>query len=198
MNRTNIVRVVGTCLCVAGVGSSPLLAQQLRLVPEGDTVRVWARGYGLKKTEATVVGWSGATAQFGRLTIPPDSLVVPFGGITRLDHLQGKDRVRGFARGLGIGGGVGVVLGFVVGRLVVGGCQEFLCELDALGYMAGGMVVGAVVGGGIGVSNPPDRWERVTLPVAAGFPPYRTPIHETFAFKLVSTAVGIAVMVLLN
>ncbi len=198
MIHSNAILSFVTCLCVVGTGSRQLLAQQLPLVPEGDTVRVWARGYGLNKTKATVVGWSSSTAQFGRLTTPGDSLVVPFGSIMRLDRLQGKDRLAGFGRGAAIGFMAGTVLGAVLGRAVVSGCREFLCELDALGYLAGGAAVGAVVGGVTGVQSPPDRWERVPLPVAAGFPEYRTPIHETFAFRLASTVLSIALLAIVK
>lgn len=96
-------------------------SQRVRPVPEGDTVRVWASDFGLKKTKVTV-----------------------------------------------------------------------------LGYMFGGMLPGAGVGAGIGASYPPDRWVRVDLPVQAGFPPYRTPFHETFAFKLLYSGLGIALLAIIN
>ena len=83
--------------------------------------------------------------------------------------------------------------GLLIGNAVVSDCREFLCELDALGYM-----FGAGVGAGVGASYPPDRWVRVDLPVQAGFPPYRTPFHETFAFKLLYSGLGIALLAIIN
>ena len=88
--------------------------------------------------------------------------------------------------------------GLLIGNAVVSDCREFLCELDALGYMFGGMLFGAGVGAGVGASYPPDRWVRVDLPVQAGFPPYRTPFHETFAFKLLYSGLGIALLAIIN
>ncbi len=40
---------------------------------------------------------------------------------------------------------------------------------------------------------PPDRWERVNLPMEAGFPPFR----ETFASRLMTAAVGIALVAII-
>ncbi len=198
MNRSNIVRVVGIYLLLAGVGSSTLVAQQLRLVPEGDTVRVWAREQNLKKTKLSVIGWSDSTAEFGRLTYPGGGVAVPFQSITRLEHLDGKDRFKGLANGAGIGGGAGVVFGLIIGQAAVSGCQEFLCELEAFSYAGVGMLVGGVLGAVVGVENPPDRWKRVDLPVSAGFPEYRKPFHETFAFHVVSAVLGVAIVAALN
>lgn len=173
-------------------------SQRFSPVPEGDTVRVWARDFGLKKTKVTVLGWADSTVLFESLRRPPDSLTIPFGGVTRLDVLRGKNKGRGIFRGAGIGGGIGVLAGFLIGTAAVSGCTEFLCELDALGYMFGGMLLGAGVGAGVGASYPPDRWVRVDLPVQAGFPPYRTPFHQTFVFRLLSAGVGIALMAIIN
>lgn len=54
---------------------------------------------------------------------------------------------------------------------------------------------------GLGVSIPfpilPDRWERVDLPMEAGFPPYRKPYRETFAFRLITAAVEIALVAII-
>ena len=173
-------------------------SQRVRPVPEGDTVRVWAPDFGLKKTKVTVLGWADSTVLFEGLRLPPDSLTIPFGGVTRLDVLRGKNKVRGILRGAAIGGGIGVLAGLLIGNAAVSNCTEYLCELDALGYMAGGMLLGVGVGAGVGASYPPDRWVHVDLPVQAGFPPYRTPFHETLVFKLLSAGVGIALAAMIN
>ena len=88
--------------------------------------------------------------------------------------------------------------GFLIGTVAVSDCSEFLCELDALGYVFGGMLLGAGVGAGIGALYPLGRWVRVDLPVQAGFPPYRTPFHETFVFRLLSVGLGIALAAIIN
>ena len=173
--------------------------QRVRPVPEGDTVRVWARDFGLNKTKVTVLGWADSTVQFERLRLPPDSLTIPFGGVTRLDVLRGKNKALGIRRGATIGGGIGVLAGLLIGSAAgVSDCTEFLCGLDALNYVFGGMLLGAGVGAGVGASYPPDRWVRVNLPVQAGFPPYRTPFHETFVFRLLSWGVSIALVAIIN
>ena len=173
-------------------------SQRVRPVPEGDTVRVWARHFGLKKTKVTVLGWADSTVLFERLRLPPDSLTIPFGGVTRLDVLRGKNKGLGILRGAYYGGAIGMLAGLLIGSAAVSDCTEFLCGLDALNYMFGGMLLGAGVGAGVGASYPPDRWVRVDLPVHAGFPPYRTPFHETFVFSLLSAGVGIALAAIIN
>lgn len=173
-------------------------SQRVRPVPEGDTVRVWARGFGLKKTRVTVLGWADSTVLFESLRLPTDSLTIPFGSVTRLDVLRGKSKGLGIRRGFGIGGAIGMLSGLLIGTAAVSDCSEFLCELDALGYLFGGMLLGAGVGAGIGASYPLDRWVRVDLPVQAGFPPYRTPFHETFAFKLLYTGLSITLLAIIN
>ena len=174
-------------------------SQRVRPVPEGDTVRVWAPDFGLKKTKVTVLGWADSTVLFEGLRLPPDSLTIPFGGVTRLDVLRGKkSKGLGILRGAGIGGGIGVLAGLLIGEVAVSGCTEAFCELDALNYMFGWMLLGAGVGAGVGASYPPDRWVRVDLPVQAGFPSYRTPFHETFVFKLLSTGLSIALLAIIN
>ncbi len=120
--------------------------QRVRPVPEGDTVRVWARNFGLKKTNVTVLGWANSTVLFQGLHRPPDSLTIPFGGVTRLDVLRGKNKGLGILRGAAIGASIGMLAGILIGNAAVSDCTEFLCGLDALNYMFGGMLLGAGVG----------------------------------------------------
>ena len=109
-----------------------------------------------------------------------------------------KNKPRGILGGAGIGATIGMLGGFLIGTVAVSDCSEFLCELDALGYVFGGMLLGAGVGAGIGALYPLGRWVRVDLPVQAGFPPYRTPFHETFVFRLLSVGLGIALAAIIN
>ena len=175
-------------------------SQRVRPVPEGDTVRVWAPHFGLKKTKVTVLGWADSTVLFEGLRLPPDRLTIPFGGVTRLDVLRGKkSKGLGILRGAALGAGIGDVAGILIGIAAVSGCTEAFCKLDVLYYAAGGMLFGAAVGAAVGSAYPPDRWVRVDLPVEAGFPPYRTPFHETFAFKLLwVVGTSIAMVVIIN
>jgi len=44
----------------------------------------------------------------------------------------------------------------------------------------------------------PNNASQHLLPVQAGFPPYRTPFHETFVFGLLSVGLGIALAAIIN
>lgn len=189
---------LATVACAVGIVSPGLSAQQVRLVAAGDTVRVWAPDFGLKKTKSTVLGWSDSTVLVVRLRPPPDSVTIPFGGLYRLDLLRGKSRSRGLATGAGIGVVGGLLVGALVGQAAVSDCTEFLCGLDGLNYAFGGALIGAGIGAAVGAAHPPDRWERVELPTEAGFPPYRKPFHKTVAFSLIAVALGVAVALIAN
>lgn len=184
-------------VCTAATPSSALTAQEGHPVPAGATVRVWARDYGLNKTRATVLGWSDTTGSFTKVAASGDSVVVPFRGITRIDQLQGKNTVLGFFRGAAIGGAFGMLVGGAAGESKVQGCSEFLCELEALDYMAAGLAIGAVGGGILGGAIPPDRWGRVSLPTSAGFPGNEKPFHDALAFQLLSAGSLLLVTALL-
>ncbi len=164
--------------------SVPMCAQQVQPVPVGDTVRVWAPRDNVKRVKATILPWEESTAKLLRLSVPTDSLDLPFSNITRLEVLRGRNTGRGILVGFGVGGTVGMLTGALIGAGAVSGCTGWFCEFDAFGYAAGGMLIGGVLGAVIGGANPPDRWTRVELPTWAGFPQYRKPFYETVAFKL--------------
>ena len=179
--------------------ASPLLAQGSIPVPEapvGSRVRVWTLYENLG--EARVLEWGDSTLVLAPADAEADSLTVPFREISKLQVSWGRDMRRGIARGALFGSGAGIAIGLLVGAAAVNNCSELFCELDALGYMAGGMVIGGVIGGAVGATNPPERWVRVELPVEAGFPPYRKPFHETMGFRIASTVVGILISVAIN
>ena len=171
--------------------SAPVKAQMTLLVPEGADVRVWAPTFGLRKARGSVLDWRQSALLFDRQSEGVADTVA-FGGIKRLDIYLGK-RSAGYGalRGAAWGMVVGWVLGALAGEAATSGCQEFLCGLDVLGYWAGGMVVGAAVGAGVGASQPPEHWERVDLPVSAGFPPYREPFYKSTAFRVGSMVVSL-------
>lgn len=165
------------------MGSRPLWSQ-VQAVPVGDTVRVWAPDEDVKGAKATVLPWIQRTATFASLSAPTERMEFPFGTVTRLEVLRGRDTGRGIVTGFAAGGTLGLLLGAVIGNAAVSGCRELLCELDALGYAVGGLLIGGVVGAAVGAANPPDRWTRVDLPTSAGFPEYRKPFHQTTVFKI--------------
>ncbi len=180
------------------VCASGLDAQQMQGVSVGDTVRFWAPGIRINARTATVLPWEGTTAWFAAMGRQPDTLDVPFIRLTRLEVYEGKNHLQGALRGGAIGGGVGMLLGLIIGELAVSGCTEFLCELDAIGYMGGGLLIGTVTGITIGAASPPDRWRRVDLPVEAGFPPSTRPWHKSTGWVVFSTVLGLLVTVAIN
>ncbi len=160
-------------------------------VPMGSEVRVWAPEMGFERETGRILAWRESTLWFQPAGAPGDTLRFPFGGVTRIDwHRGNRSAGMGALKGAAIGGGVGMLLGMVIGQAAVSGCQEFLCGLDALNYWGAGWLIGAALGAGVGSANPPERWDRVQLPLEAGFPPRHTPWHQTWAFRLGSLAVS--------
>ncbi len=151
------------------VGCAPASAQSLPPLPDSSSIRIWAPSADLKSERATFLEWRASSlgaihAESG------DSLDLAFPSITRVDLLQGKNVGMGVLMGASIGATVGGLVGLLVGNSAVSGCSGFLCELDALNYMAVGMGIGAVPGIAIGAAAPPDRWVRQSLPPEMGFP----------------------------
>lgn len=197
------MRTIVMALVLAGASVSagvrhPLVGQEMPPVPGGSRVRVWAPDLGVRRERAAVLTWHDSTVSFRPEASGGDTVLVPFRALRRLDVYVGKDRLRGGMVGAAIGGTVGMLVGTVIGNGAVQGCQEWLCELEALNYMAGGMAIGMALGVPVGVSAAPDKWARVDLPVAAGFPPYRPPVHETLAFRVVAAAAALVVTSLIQ
>lgn len=161
-----------------------LVAQELPRFRAGDTLRLRAPEMRLRNTRVTFAGWQDSTLSVR--TVRGDSTItVPFPLVARLDRYAGKNRLNGALRGAAILGTVGMLAGAVAGRSAVAGCREFLCEMEAFKYAAAGMFVGVAVGAPVGATAmAPDRWHRVELPVALGFPDYRKPFVETAAFRI--------------
>lgn len=164
------------------------MAQQLPEFQVGDTLRVRAPRERLPKTPGTFVAWADSALVL-RTTRPDSVVAVPFSAVVRLDRYGGKNRLAGALRGAGILGTVGLLTGALIGKAAVSGCGELLCELDALGYAAAGLGIGVLIGVPVGATTlAPDRWRRVELPPALGFPEYGTAFYQTTAFRILLVA----------
>jgi hypothetical protein len=171
------------CVLLCSLAARGARAQQLPTFRLGDTLRIHAPGAALKHARVTFSAWGDSTLRLQRRG--DTTVTVSFSQITRLDRYAGKDRLTGAINGIGIFGTIGMLAGLVIGKSAVSGCQGLFCEFDAFGYMAGGMLAGVAIGAPVGATAlAPDRWRRVELPVELGFPAYRTPVHETIAFRL--------------
>ena len=193
--ETHIIRrllVLGLgALAVMTTGSS---AQTRPLVPVNDTVRVWASALSLKGDDGIITEWRDSTVLFSILGSEGGEIVpAPFPLVTRLDVLRERSTAAGAWRGGTIGGGVGVLLGMLIGTAAVNNCVGSFCELEALSFMGGGMLIGIGFGALIGADNPGKRWERVDLPTAAGFPPTERP---SFVKKLLPYLPSLAMMMI--
>jgi hypothetical protein len=191
-------RLLLACILLPTVSATSAGAQQLPPFAGGDTVRVHAPRVALKHARVTFVAWGDSTLRVGPGR-GDATVAVPFGEVMRLDRYAGKNRFKGAVTGAGIFGTLGLVAGLLIGKGAVSGCQEFLCELDALEYAAAGMLAGVAIGIPVGATAlAPDRWRRVELPVALGFPAYRQPFHETVVFRVLFLAGGTLLSLAIN
>lgn len=177
--------LLSACVLFCSAGAPCASGQHLPTFAVGDTLRVHAPGIGLRRARVSFVAWDSVTLRLRRG--PADTtVVVPFSEVMRLDWHDGKNRLQGALRGAGIFGTIGMLAGLWMGKSAVAGCREFLCEMDAFGYLAAGMLAGVAIGLPVGASAlAPDRWRRMELPVALGFPAYRQPFHETVTFRVI-------------
>jgi len=160
------LRIAAVAFFVTG---GPATAQSLPQLPDSSSIRIWAPSVDLKSDKATFLAWQTSSLRAVHEE-GGDTLELAFPSITRLDLLQGKNVGLGVLRGAAVGATLGGLIGLLVGNNEVSGCTGFLCELDALQYMAVGMGIGAIPGGAIGAAAPPDRWVRQSLPEEMGFP----------------------------
>jgi len=136
------------------------MAQVLPVTP-GARVRMSVPGYDITGRTGTLVRVTpdSLTIDF-RGSAPP--VTVPLDAVSHLDMSTGKRRQAGFWRGAGIG--------FLVTGAIVGGTwlsSRDSCTGDCtLGYAiygGSGIVLGTILGGVIGLTRAPDRWEAVPL-----------------------------------
>jgi len=140
-------------------------------------------------------GWQDASGVEVREATSGPTTSVAFGSVRRLDVLRGKDPRKGLGMGALIGSGVGAVLGLLTGVVVKSSecSDEISCEMEPFLYMGGGYLIGAVIGGGIGLAASPDRWVRVDMPSMGFASEPRTPFYLNKWFVFAVTTVGLTV-----
>jgi hypothetical protein len=143
--------------CIGATAQTPTL-------PPGARVRVTAPAYGSARQVGTVLALRGDTLVL-QTAANPDTLLLPWSGVTGLEVSRGRRRqVReGIGFGFLAGAAFGMLIGLADGDDPPDSFIAFSAGEKALfaGAVLGG--IGAVVGGVLGAASPTDRWERVPL-----------------------------------
>ena len=163
-------RVLHTIVAIAWCSAMAIAradAQLLVALQPGARVRVQASGVVAGGLEATVVARVRDTVTLTTSRGTP--IAVPLAAITTAEVSRGGSHrdgaVKGLARGAGVGLAVGL-LGAIVDDARSDECGAEPCEnnLTPGEVVAGGFMIGAVLGAGIGAIVGAERWERLTIP----------------------------------
>jgi hypothetical protein len=157
---------IAWCFATATSRAEAQLAPLVELQP-GSRVRVQAPAVLAGPLEATVVARARDTVTL--TTARGAAIPIPLAAITTAEVSRGRSRRDGAVRGLAWGAGAGLVVGLpsaVVydARSVECGAEPCNNDLSPGEVVAGGLLTGAVLGGGIGAIMGGERWERLTVP----------------------------------
>lgn len=166
------VALIAPAASLIVIPSRTLDAQQMTTPVVGDRVRIKADARTL--AGGSTIGTLVSTSE-DSVVIDADGglLYIPAASVRRLDVSRGRrNRGTGLLRGAGGGLLIGGVAGAVIGAATYEECrsEEFLgCLLSptspAESAMWGGFVVGvvgAVIGGVVGLASPGERWQRTS------------------------------------
>ncbi|HJU69281.1 MAG TPA: hypothetical protein VJ650_13655 [Gemmatimonadaceae bacterium] len=174
--RRHLYRIAGALAVAIAPPFSSVAVAQASLPGPGSRVRVTAPDYGLRQAAGRVERLTADS-----MTIDPDGsrpeVTLPFQGMSRLEVSTGKRPGVGLARGAGTGFVIGSLAGIALGALQYYTCSKEECGLWFLLTVPAGAGVGLIVGGIVGATRPPDRWQEVPLTPRSGESGMTVPNH---------------------